>query len=138
MSIGITLLEQILFFDLPYRSTVIGGALLTFLYSAAVLTAGYLVGSVIPDRTFASQIAAIIVLPTTILGGYTWPVIAMPSFFQQLAKIIPFYYYGTELRSLCLAPLKFQHLLPPIGVMCVFIAVETGLLYLVKRREAVL
>jgi ABC-2 type transport system permease protein len=138
MSIGLTLLEQILFFDMPYRSTVIGGALLTFLYSAAVLTAGYLVGSVIPDRTFASQAAALIVLPTPILGGYTWPVIAMPAFFQQLAKILPFYYYGTELRSLCLAPLQFRHLLPTIGVMCIFIAVETGLLYLIKRREAAL
>jgi len=138
MSIGITLLEQILFFDMPYRSTVTGGALLTFLYSAAVLTAGYVVGSVIPDRTFASQAAAIIVLPTPILGGYTWPVIAMPAFFQHFAKILPFYYYGSEIRSLCLAPLKFQHLIPTMGVMCIFIAVEMGLLFLIKRKEAAL
>lgn len=138
LSIGITLLEQIIFFDMPYRSTVLGGALLTFLYSTAILAAGYLVGSVISDRTFAAQVAAVIVLPTTILGGYTWPVLAMPEFFQQLAKIIPFYYYGSEIRSLCLSPLELRHVIPVIGIMCAFIVVETGLLFLVKRREAVL
>jgi ABC-2 type transport system permease protein len=138
MSIGITLLEQILIFDMPYKSTVLGGALLTFTYSTAVLTAGYLIGSVISDRTFAAQVAAVIVLPTTILGGYTWPVIAMPGFFQQLAKIIPFYYYGSEIRSLCLSTLEFRHVIPVIGIMCAFIGVETVLLYLVKRREAIL
>ena len=123
---------------MPYRSTILGGTLLTFLYSTAVLTAGYLIGSVISDRTFAAQVAAVIVLPTTILGGYTWPVLAMPTFFHYLAKIIPFYYYGSEIRSLCLSPLEFRHVVPVMGIMCAFIAVETGLLYLVKRREAVL
>ncbi|MEL7658142.1 MAG: ABC transporter permease, partial [Bacillota bacterium] len=69
-------------------------------------------------------------------GGYTWPVLAMPEAFQQFAKIIPFYYYGDAIRNLCLKELEFHHLLPAITAMCIFIAVEAGLLFLMKRREA--
>lgn len=134
ISIAITLLEQFLFFDMPYKGSLLGGIALTLLFSAVILMIGYLVGSVITDRTLATQISAVIVLPTTILGGYTWPVLAMPAFFQQFAKIIPFYYYGDAVRNLCLKQLEFRHVLPDIGVMCAFAAVELGLLYLIKRR----
>lgn len=136
ISIAITLLEQYLFFDMPYKGSLMGGILLTYLYATSILLIGYLVGSVIPDRTFASQVAAVIVLPTTILGGYTWPALAMPVFFQKLAKVIPFYYYGNEIRSLCMGPLEFHHVLPDIGIMCIFILVETALLLLIRSKEA--
>ena len=132
ISISITLLEQYLFFDLPYKGSLTGGILLTYLYSTAILLTGYLVGSVISDRTFAAQVAAILVLPATILGGYTWPVLAMPTAFQYVAKLIPFYYYGTTIRNLCLTNLEFHHVLPAIYAMLGFIAVETGLLFLIK------
>lgn len=135
ISIVLIILEQFLFFDLPYRGTVIGGLVLTYLFAMTILLIGYLVGSIISDRTFASQVAAVLVLPATILGGYTWPVLAMPEAYQQFAKVIPFYYYGSTLRSLCLEPLEFHHLLPTIGIMLIFIAAETGLLFLIKRRE---
>jgi len=92
VSISITLLEQYLFFSMPYNGTLLGGIVITFLFSTVVLLIGYLTGSVITDRTLASQISAVIVLPATILGGYTWPVLAMPEFFQKLARLIPFYY----------------------------------------------
>ena len=137
ISIGLAIMEQHLFFDMPYRGTLVGGILLTYLFSTVILLGGYLVGSIISDRTFASQIAALIVLPTTILGGYTWPALAMPEIFQHIAKLIPFYYYGDAVRSLCLKPMEFHHLLPAITVMCIFITVETGLLFLIKRKEVV-
>ncbi len=136
ISISLTLLEQYLFFDMPYEGTLSGGIAVTLLFSGVILMIGYIVGSVVAERTLASQISAVIVLPTTILGGYTWPVLAMPEFFQQLAKIIPFYYYGDAVRDLCLKQLEFHHVLPDIAAMCAFAAAELGLLYLIKRREA--
>lgn len=134
ISIALTLAEQYLFFDMPYKGTLLGGAAVTLLFSTVTLMVGYLVGTVITDRTLATQIAAVIVLPTTILGGYTWPVLAMPSFFQQFAKFIPFYYYGDAVRNLCLKPLEFHHLLPAIEMMCAFGAVELALLFLIQRK----
>lgn len=134
ISIFLMLLEQYLFFDMPYKGTLIGGIVVTLLYSVVILMIGYLIGSIIPERTLASQISAVLVLPTTILGGYTWPVVAMPAFFQGLAKVIPFYYYGDTVRNLCLKQLEFHHVLPVIEIMCAFAAVELAVLYLIKRR----
>lgn len=138
VSIFLVLLEQYLFFDMPYKGTLAGGIVLTLVYSTVILTIGYLVGSIIPERTLASQITAVIVLPATILGGYTWPVVAMPAFFQWLAKIIPFYYYGDAVRNLCLKQLEFRHLLPAIELMCVMAAVELAALYVIKRKGVTL
>ena len=134
VSISLTMLEQFLFFDMPYNGSLIGGIVITFLFSAVVLLIGYIAGSVITDRTLASQISAVIVLPTTILGGYTWPVLAMPVFFHKLALIIPFYYYGDAIRNLCLKQMEFHHLLPVIGTLCIFAVIELCLLYLIKRK----
>ncbi|HWQ78947.1 MAG TPA: ABC transporter permease [Anaerovoracaceae bacterium] len=135
VSIFLVMLEQYLFFGLPYRGTLIGGIVFTLLFSSVILMIGYIIGSVIADRTFATQVSAILVLPTTILGGYTWPVLAMPVFFQKLAVVIPFTYYGNAVRDLCLKPLEFHHLLPDIAIMCAFAAVELGILFLIRRRE---
>ncbi len=138
ISIFLMLLEQYLFFDMPYKGTLMGGIVLTLVYSIVILMIGYIVGSFIPERTLASQITAVVVLPTTILGGYTWPVVAMPAFFHWLAKIIPFYYYGDAIRNLCLKQLEFRHLLPDIEIMCVMAAAELAALYLIKRKGVAL
>lgn len=134
VSIALTLIEQYLFFDMPYRGTLAGGIALTLLFSLVISGIGYIVGSILSDRMFASQVAAVIVLPSTILGGYTWPVLAMPAFFQGFARIIPFYYYGNAVRDLCLKELSFRHVVPDIRILMVFTAAELGLLYLIKRK----
>lgn len=115
---------------LPYRSTVCGGLLLLFLYSLVVTTMGYIVGLIVPEKLFAVQIGAVLVLPTSILGGYSFPVSAMPAAYQTLAKFLPFTYMGADLRSLCLKNMEFRHVLPQIGIMCKFLAV-LGLILLV-------
>jgi len=134
VSIFLTMLEQYLFFGIPYKGTLLGGIVVTLLFSVVIFCMGYMIGSIITDKTLASQISAVLVLPTTILGGYTWPVLAMPEFFQKLAKILPFTYYGEAVRDLCLKPLQFHHLLPAISALCVFAAVEVGALYVIKRK----
>ena len=134
-SILLTLAEQYLFFDMPYKGTLLGGIALTFIFSCVIFSIGYLSGSILSDRLFATQIAAVIVLPSTILGGYTWPVLAMPPFFQAFARIIPFYFYGNTLRELCLKELAFRHVLPVFQVLLIFAVVELILLYFIKRKE---
>ena len=135
VSIALTLIEQYLLFDMPYRGTLLGGIALTVLFSCVVFCIGYLAGSIISDRMFASQVAAVIVLPSTILGGYTWPVLAMPQFFQAFARIIPFYYYGNSIRDLCLKEMAFRHVLPDLQILAIFGVVLIALLYLIKRKE---
>jgi ABC-2 type transport system permease protein len=118
---------QYLWFDLPYKGSLAAGILLTFLYAVCMVSFGVLLGQIVSDRTFASQVVAFLVLPTSILGGYTFPLWAMPTFFQGLGKALPYTYYGEAIRGLCLKGLDFLQVLPDVGVMVGFIALE-GLL----------
>lgn len=120
---------QYLFFDMPYRSTILGGLIITLMFSMCILSMGYIIGNVVPDRTFAIQIAAILVLPTSILGGYTYPILAMPKGFQILAKGIPFYYYGNWMRNLCLKNLEIHHLAEPVKIFIIYILIELIIIF---------
>ncbi len=135
MSIVLCLSVQWIFFGMPFRGTIMGGLLLTFLFSMAITLMGYVLGSFFDDRAFCTQISCILVLPTAILGGYTWPVLAMPTVVQYIVKVIPFTYYGEAVRNLCLKPIEFRHILPEMFFMLGFILVELIGLALVKHRK---
>ncbi|MBN7773221.1 ABC transporter permease [Clostridium aminobutyricum] len=124
LSIILCLGVQYLFFDMPYRSTIVGGLLMTFLFAMCILNIGYIVGNIVPDRVFAIQISAILVLPASIVGGYTYPIEGMPHAFQALAKLIPYYYYGNDIRSLCLKELGIHHIAGTLQFFSVFILAE--------------
>lgn len=114
---------QLVVFGLPYRSTIVGGLLLLVLYSLVITLMGYIVGLIVPDKLFCVQLAAVLVLPTSILGGYSYPLSAMPGVYQALAKILPYSYMGPDIRALCLKNMQFCHVLPHIKVMLAFLAV---------------
>lgn len=132
-SIGMAMGIQWLLFDMPYRGTITGGIVLTLLFSYSITLLGYTMGSFFEERTFCTQISCILVLPTAILGGYTWPVLAMPPVMQALAKILPFTYYGEGIRNLCLKPIEMEHLKGSFLAMLLFIAVFLFGLYFVNR-----
>jgi len=142
LSIFLSMAVQWLVFGMAYRGTVVGGILLTLLFSVCITMLGYIMGSFFEERTFCTQISCILVLPTAILGGYTWPVLTMPGSMQLLAKIIPFTYYSNSIRNLCLKPMEMKHLFPDFIAMFCFLAVGMTALYLInlvkgkKIREA--
>lgn len=116
LSIGV----QLHYFAVPFRGTVEGAVILTLLYCIALVNYGVLVRLILPERVAAFQVAAISILPTTILAGFTFPVLAMPDFFQKFAKILPFFYYGETIRDLCLKDLSISYILPQINWMLKF------------------
>ena len=124
---------QLLFFDMPFRGTFLGWLLLTVLFSACITLQGYVIGYFLLDRTFGTQIACVSVLPTAILGGYTWPVLAMPPAAQVLVKLIPFTYYGEAVRKLCLKPVRLSHLSAEFLFLAGFLAVMAAILFLLVR-----
>ena len=123
---------QLVVFGLPYRGTVLGGVLLLAVYALTITTMGYIVGSVVSERTFAVQLAAILVLPTSVLGGYTYPLTAMPAAYQSIAKLLPYTYLGSDIRSLCLKPMALQHVMPHISFLALYALVEILLLLGIK------
>lgn len=132
LAIFLCLAVQWIFYGMPYRGTVLGGILLTLLFSICITQLGYIMGSFFDERTFCTQISCILVLPTAILGGYTWPVLAMPASMQLLAKTIPFTYYGDAIRNLCLKPVGLHHLAIDFIAIGCFLLAEIIILYAIK------
>ena len=124
-------------FGLPFRGTLAGGMLLLFAYSLVITAMGYIMGLLIPDKLFAVQLASLLVLPTSVLGGYSYPLTAMPHGFQMLAKLLPYTYMGADLRALCLKPMQFRHVLPHLSILLLMAAgllALLGALLLIKRK----
>lgn len=133
---------QYRFFSMPYEGSLAAGMVFTFLFATAMTAFGYLMGQIIPDKVFATQLTCVLVLPTSILGGYTFPLMAMPPLLQQLGKVFPLSYYGDGIRRLCLAQIGFDYFVPDFiallkiigGQLAVLAVVLIALKY--KKRAA--
>lgn len=99
VSIFLMIAVQTLFFEVPFKGGIAQLALLTFIFSGAVVSICMMLSTLIKNKVFASQVAAVYFIPSSIIGGYTWPLVAMPGPIQKLATFMPFTYYGTFLRA---------------------------------------
>lgn len=121
ISIAICLGIQFKYFAVPFRGTFNGAAILTLLYCIGLVNYGILIRLILPEKILALQIAAIPILLTTILAGFTFPLLAMPDFFKELAKFLPFLYYGEVMRDLCLKDIGMEYILPQITWLFKFV-----------------
>ena len=102
LSLMTVLAVQVLVFQVPMRSGILPVAALSLAFTFAVSSVGVMISTVVWDKVFASQVAAIWFLPSSIIGGYTWPLSSMPGFFRGIAWFMPFSHYGGTLRDLLL------------------------------------
>lgn len=121
ISMAISLAIQVKYFAVPFRGTVTGAAILTTLYCVGIVNYGVLVRLILPEKVAALQVAAISILPTTILAGFTFPLIAMPTYLQDFSKYLPFLYYGETMRDLCLQNIGIEYLLTQINWLIKFV-----------------
>ncbi len=117
----ITLAIQIKYFEVPFRGTAKGAIMLTVIYCVAIVSYGVLIRLIVTEKILSIQIAAVSVLPTSILGGYTFPLIAMPKFFQELAKILPFVHCAGPMRRLFIDDVGLDYIIPEINWFAKFI-----------------
>jgi len=114
ISIAATLWVQCHFFDMPYKGTLTGGILITIIYSMGVVSFGMLVMQLIPNKLLATQVSAVIVLPSSILGGYTFPLMAMPDFFKNLGSMLPYVHFAEPIRDLILKDISIKYIMGDI------------------------
>lgn len=140
LAILVTLAVQWWLFNMPLRGSIPGMLALTWLFATVQTGFGFFLGRLIPDRVLASQVTSLLVLPTGILGGYTFPLIAMYDFFQKISFFMPFAVYGNALRALCLKNMQWRHCWPAIEHMLLLTLLVLGLVLLIttlqtRRRE---
>ena len=110
----LTLWIQVKYFGVPFRGTPKEVIILTTLFSIAIANYGVLVRLIITQELFSIQVSAVTVLPTSVLGGYTFPLLAMPKFFQDLSAILPFVHYADPMRRLFLVGIEMKYIVPEI------------------------
>jgi ABC-2 type transport system permease protein len=92
-----------LWFDVPFRGSLVALTLTTGLFALVVLGIGYLLSARIHNQVGASQVALLVtLLPTTLLSGYTFPLDQMPVAVQAVSLFVFARYYVTILRAVFL------------------------------------
>lgn len=136
-SIIVTLGIQFLCYELPYKGSITAGLILTLLYAIGMTAFGMMIGLLISDRVFSTQVACILVLPSSILGGYTFPLFAMPEFFESLGHILPYTHFAETIRDLCMKGLGLVDTVHQIFWLVGFIVIEWVVcyfIYVIKRK----
>ncbi len=123
ISIIVPLGIQIIFYALPINSSVIAMIAMTWLFSVGIVSFGYLVGRVVKNRMFATQMACFIVMPSSILGGYTFPIFSMPKIFDIIGVLIPYNHYANGIRSLMLKSIDLSIIGREVLALCIFIVI---------------
>ncbi|WP_052712617.1 ABC transporter permease [Clostridium scatologenes] len=110
----ITLAIQVKYYGVPFRGTTKETVLLTMLFCIAIVSYGVLIRLIVNQKILSIQIGAVTVLPTSILGGYTFPILAMPEFFRNLSTILPFVHYAGPMRRIFLVGIGAEYINPEI------------------------
>jgi ABC-2 type transport system permease protein len=116
----INILVQVLLFKIPCRGFLVIAFFFSILLAMAVAAMAVAVSAWMPKRTIAIAAIGLLLLPNSVMAGYTWPLISMSAFYQKTAYLIPFYHYGDNIRDLFLKG-SMQHPLSDILFFLVFI-----------------
>ena len=129
-------------FQVPFKASFFKVSVLILTFSTAVTCVCFLISVLIENNILSVQAAAVWFIPSSILSGYTWPSIAMPSFISNLASLMPFTYFANTLRDLLLKGHSYFYLrnliyLMLISLISLIIALILYLLrkYLMIRRH---
>ena len=123
ISIVTTLWVQYRFYEMPYNGSLMGGILLTLLFSTGLVSFGMFMMQVIPNKLLATQISAICVLPASVLGGYTYPLTAMPPLLQNLGSLMPFTHFAEPIRDLILKKISIKYVMADIIWLLKFVII---------------
>lgn len=110
-------------FDIPMKSNISSVLLLSLLMALAESACAVMISVWVHEKMFASMVAAVLFIPSTAIGGYTWPRLSMPPLYQFLSYIMPFAHYGDPLRNLYLKGISLSRLVPEFKWFIAYIAV---------------
>jgi ABC-2 type transport system permease protein len=81
------------------------------------LAMGFAIGSVVSNPETGDAVSNVITNPMMFLSGTFFPVSAMPSFVQVIARVLPLYYMANGLRDTTVRGLSIAHVAGDIGIL---------------------
>lgn len=76
-------------FKLPLHCSFITFLLFTLVFAIALHSLGTLISGFSRNAVDASRFGMVIALPSFVISGFTWPIAAMPQWFQPLVWVLP-------------------------------------------------
>jgi ABC-2 type transport system permease protein len=112
-----------LWFEVPFRGTLVTLFFTTTLFLVVVLGIGYLISVVIRNQLGASQIALIVtMLPTNLLSGYVFPIDQMPAVVEKLTYLVYGRYYVAIIKAIFLKGAGIPALATPTICLLIYAA----------------
>ncbi|HHV56323.1 MAG TPA: ABC transporter permease [Firmicutes bacterium] len=110
LSLIMTLVIQNSLFQIPFRGPFRDAVLLSAALSFSVAALGVMISAWLRSSLPATVLAAVLLVPDTVLAGYTWPVLAMPAVYQKAVRFLPFTHFADNQRDLMLKGLSAVHM----------------------------
>ncbi len=108
-------------FGVPFRGTLGTLFVTTALFLVVVLAVGYIISVLTRNQVGASQIALLVtLLPTTLLGGFAFPIDQMPAAIRAITYAVYGRYYITILKGIFLKGAGLSALGEPIFALGVY------------------
>lgn len=99
---------QVVYFNVPYRGSVLGGVLMTIFCSLGWAYFGILLNYSKKGNKLEAASSCGIVSMTMLLSGYTFPVLAMPDIFSKFEGLMPNTHYIIPLRDISLLGFTYR------------------------------
>ncbi len=102
IAILINVTMQVTLFKIPCRGSLPLVYFLSVLFMFAVASLAVALSACLRNRVVAMTVSGLLLIPNSIMAGYTWPLISMIPSYKWMAQFIPFTHYGDNLRDIYL------------------------------------
>ncbi|NQX41231.1 ABC-2 type transport system permease protein [Pedobacter steynii] len=120
-------------FRAPIPSPLMNYAVTTGLFIAATTFLGVFISALLPSALKATQVLMLLATPAFIIGGYSWPLEAMPIGVQWLSSILPLTPFLNAHKVMLFQQGSLADVMPSIQHLCILILVY-GILALITVR----
>jgi ABC-2 type transport system permease protein len=110
-------------FGIHISSTAWAGIPVALAGCLCFLAMGFAIGSTVSNPETGDAVSNVVTNPMMFLSGVFFPVAAMPSFVQVIARVLPLYYLANGLRDTTVRGLSLTHVAGDIGVLLAATAV---------------
>jgi len=110
-------------FGIHISSTAWAGIPVALAGCLCFLAMGFAIGSTVSSPETGDAVSNVVTNPMMFLSGVFFPVAAMPSFVQVIARVLPLYYLANGLRDTTVRGLSLTHVAGDIGVLLAATAV---------------
>jgi ABC-2 type transport system permease protein len=115
----------ILWFDVPFRGSILLFLVASILYVLCTVGIGLLISTLTRSQVTAGLLAIVLtVMPSMLFSGFIFPIHTMPTPMQAYANVFPARYFIDIARALALKGEGFSSVAPAMGFMAVY---ATGL-----------